>query len=72
MTFNGVWFSLGIGLGVVVTCFYFLFLNRRKSRLWEMKQLIKEASKDIHSGYEKIQALYQVVEIADRKGRVEK
>jgi len=72
MTFDGVWFSLGIGLGVVVSCFYFIFLYRKKSHLWEMKKLILEASKEIHSAYDKIQTLYQVVDIADKKRRLEK
>lgn len=72
MTIDCLSLGLGIVLGFVIAIVIGTIWRRKKSHLWEMRKLIKEASKEIHSGYEKIQALYQVVELADMKGRVEK
>lgn len=68
------WLSFGIGIvvGIIIGLIMTYITMRKKSHLLEMKQLIKEASKEIHNGYDKLQTLYKVVEIADRKGRVEK
>jgi len=72
MTIDYISFVLGFVLGLIVLGIFFWVSQRKKSHLWEMKKLILEASKEIHSAYDKIQTLYQVVDIADKKRRLEK